>query len=464
LTLALFHAGELAESVRVARESTRQFPENRFAEAVLGRTLFLAAETAEAAEVADRVAEHPADQQDAIAMQAEFLSLLGRDDDIFELLEHADAIPDKDPRCLAVLKHYEAVALARKGKRGEARRCWDECLQHDPDFAAALENLDDLDAGAGSHAPWAEPLQKWIPPRALEILRGYVIRSRGATATTIARALEKWPSLRAIVPALLDRGDPAGRELAFRLACTVASPDMLDALRDFAFSQRGPDQMRHEALGCVQENGGLGRGPFRMWCRGAWTDVQLVTARIYDEPTLHPDPEMTDSMQQGCDSMRRGDYAKAEHHFRRCVAIDANDPASVHNLAGSLLARGQYKVAVPMLASLLEKFPDYFFVRTTLAQLAIQDGDIPRAKELIAPLSKLEEMHVTEAIAQAVVSAEMALAEGLIDPAEQAVYMLEKLDKHDSRIPMIRKKIADAKARAGSSWIPKGLLGRLLPR
>ncbi len=450
LTLALFQSGEMAEAIRIARESTQQFPDNRFAEAALGRTLFLTGNLAEAGLIADRIAEHPADQQDAIAIQTEFLGLLGRDDDVLKLIKHADTIPEKDPRCCAVLKHYEAVTLWRQGEQRQARRSWKACLKFEPNFTSAADNLEDLEAGANSHAPWLESLQKWIPLRTMEGLFSFLDNRHDRTTPTISQALKKWPYLRSLIPALLDRGDPTGREFAFRLARADASPDMLDALRDFAFGQRGPDRMRYEALMYLQEKGGIGRGPHRMWCRGAWTEVQLLTAKIHSEPTLHPNPEMVDLMELGYNAMAEGDYKSAERHFRRCVEIDPNYPSSLHNLAGSLLGQGKISQGREMLLSIHAKFPDYFFGRTSLAQLAIQDGDLPRARELLKPLSAVEEMHVSEAMAHAVVQAELALAEGFIESAEQSLRLMEQIDESDPRVAMMRDQISHAKRRKNS--------------
>ena len=117
LVLALFQIGEIDEAVRVCEETCQLFPFNQFAEANLGRLLFLTGSVNEAAQIADCIIQNPATQQDAVAMQSEFLSLLGRDADVLKLVEHAETIPGKDPRCIAALHHCKAVALMRWSER-----------------------------------------------------------------------------------------------------------------------------------------------------------------------------------------------------------------------------------------------------------------------------------------------------------------------------------------------------------
>ena len=88
----------------------------------------------------------------------------------------------------------------------------------------------------------------------------------------------------ALIPALLDRGDPLGREAAMRLAMADQSPPMLDALKDFAFGWRGPDALRLETLQFLRERKVIDGGPHDIYRRGDWTDIQLLEAEITGEP------------------------------------------------------------------------------------------------------------------------------------------------------------------------------------
>lgn len=91
------------------------------------------------------------------------------------------------------------------------------------------------------------------------------VKSAGRAAR---RFLRKHPEIIAVVPMLLERGDERGREFALLLARTANTPELLEALKDFALSQHGPDQLRMEAAQVASQAGLLPPGPMRQWLGG----------------------------------------------------------------------------------------------------------------------------------------------------------------------------------------------------
>ena len=445
LVLALFQIGEIDEAVRVCRETCQLFPLNQFAEANLGRLLFLTGSVNEAAQIADCIVQDPASQQDAVAMQSEFLSLLGRDADVLKVVEHAATIPDKDPRCIAALNHCKAVALMRMGYDKEARSCWKTALSHDPSYHPARRNLAELDM-EDCHAPWIDTLNKWIPGCVLEQLLQSIDSNNGKTLT---RALEKFPHIRAMISALLDRGDNAGREFAVLLASQDGSPDMLNALQTFAFGQRGPDQLRYTVLGTLHEKKHIGRGPHRMWVKGTWHDITLFSATIHRNTQVINNAAFVDLMNKGYIAMQHGDFESAVPVFRKCVELEPNSPSAMHNLAGAMLAGrdgDSWNQAEKMVREIHERFPDYFFGRTSLAQIEIRAGNLARAKDLLTPLHDLDSMHVSEAMGYFTVSLELALAHKQIEGAEASLRMMKSIEPDDSRIELYEHRISQVRS------------------
>lgn len=446
LVLALFQIGEMDEAVRVCRETCQLFPFNQFAEASLGRLLFLTGNLDEADQIADYIIRDPATQQDAVAMQTEFLSLLGRDDDVRKVVEHAATIPDKDPRCVAALNHCNAVALMRMGYENEARRCWKTALSQDPSYDPARRNLAELDT-ADCHAPWIDPLNKWIPGPVLEQLLQSIDRRNGQTLT---QALKKFPHIRGMISALLDRGDNAGREFAVLVASHDGSTDMLEALQTFAFGQRGPDPLRYKVLGTLHKKGHIGRGPHRMWIKGTWHDIALFSATIHRNTMVNNNAAFVDLMNKGYILMQQNNFESAVPVFRKCVDLDPNSPSAMHNLAGAMLAGRDgesWNQAEKMVREIHERFPDYFFGRTSLAQMEIRAENLERAKDLLKPLHDLDTMHVSEAMGYFSVSIELALAHKQIEGAEASLRMMKSIEPDDSRIELYEHRISQARSR-----------------
>src|SRR5437868_5900770 len=88
-----------------------------------------------------------------------------------------------------------------------------------------------------------------------------------------AAAHELWAEV--LVPILLDRGDPQGREFALGLARALKTPKMLEALRDFALGQRGSDELRAQAAQVVSEAGLFEDHTARLWLGGEWREMLL---------------------------------------------------------------------------------------------------------------------------------------------------------------------------------------------
>ena len=442
LVLALFQLGRGDEARDVSAETVSTWPDNRFAEAQHGRIEFLTGHTEAAHVIADRIVGSPSDQQDAVAAQVEFLSILGRDEDVLSLVKFAEPI-DKDPRCCAALNHFKAVALMRSGRAVEAQASWKQCLKDDPSFTPAAENLHDLKS-SGGHAPWADPVGKWIPKPVVDRFMNALQSGKADTSGAFTRAVEKYPYFLTLVPELLDRGDPIGRELAFRLARGVGSPEMLDALHDFAFSMRGPDDLRFQALKYLKEKGRLGNGPHQVSRGGDWIEVRLGGFEITDEPSTPINPQTVDLQSEGCEALSSGEAAAAERLFRLCLEIDPDDPSSLHNLAAAMLRQGhdRKQEAVQLLHEIHERFPDYLFARTSLAQIAIHDdNDLERAGELMAPLHDRQQMHFSEALALMAVSVEAAIARDDFDMAENLLANMKQVDPADRRIAQLQRKI-----------------------
>lgn len=444
LTLCLFHSNRLSKALQAARETVRMFPENRFGEAALGRTLFLMGEFDEANRIADRMVMSYADQQDALAAQAEFLSFLGRDDNVVELVNFSDSIIEIIPRCRGLLYHYKAVALMRQGHVKEAQAAWKRCLKEDPKCPPAKMNLDELKSVTGCHAPWAEILLKWAPFNAMTGIITILKAGENQTDSSMPEILRNWPHFLKLVPAMLDRGDGGAREFALLLAKADGSPDMLNALKDFAMGQRGPDASRAATISFLRERNFLGDEPLRFWSKGAWTEVMSHSAEIYYEQVPHPNSRVTDLINDGIAALQARDLDAAEVAFRKCIKMDPDYPSARNNLAATLFLRKNKTASAEgeqIVHDLFERFPDYPFARIALAQLAIEDGQIEKAQEIIAPLASRRRWHVSEALAHGTVMLELALAREDFPAAESCLEMMRQLDGDDSRIEELHRKI-----------------------
>ena len=456
LALSHFQCGRADQALQIAQETCERAPDNRFAEAILGKLSFLNGRPDEAAAIADRIVVNPPTEPDSLAAAIELLGLLGRDEDVVVLSQAAELQGIADARCRALLLHYLAVAQCRLGDERAARTSWKKCLQAIPTYADAHENLDDLNSGEG-HAPWAESISKWIPRAAFDALfdASSTVRKTGQLNLT-----GEFPAIATLIPALLDRGDPMGREMAMRLATADGSPAMLDALQQFALGSRGPDKMRHEALCNLCREGRLDAGPHRFFYRGEWTEVKLLMAEISWEPVKCA-PELRELFDTGADALNRDDFALAEESFNTILDKEPDNCIAAYNQCVVWLKRdgksGRQR-AQARLEELHERFPDYAFARLSLAQFAAMDGDFERAATLIGPMYDRKQLLASEATALFTTQIQIAIARGEFGSAEQTLSLLADITGQDDPcVADLRRRIDQAagRNRGRSQWLSR---------
>jgi tetratricopeptide (TPR) repeat protein len=251
--------GRFPEVITTMRRLLARDPNDIPALSNLIRYLYLTGQAAEAARYAERLRGlTPASAAERL-VAAEAFCQLGDDAAVLAVVQAAEAAGDLDGADdgVALLLHFRAVALLRQGEAAAARDAWQQALAAAPDLGIARDNLADLARPADErHAPWPFRLEEWLPARAMADLRRELLapmrrRSSDLFHRALRRYVRQHPGFLALVPGLLDRGDPVGRILALHAAALLQTPELLAALRDFAASGRGPAEMRREAAGVV---------------------------------------------------------------------------------------------------------------------------------------------------------------------------------------------------------------------
>jgi tetratricopeptide (TPR) repeat protein len=381
----------------------------------------------EAREYAERLVHSDQPAADKWLKIAEALSFLGDDAGVLAAFQAAEregklASGEAD----AMLYHLAAVAELRLGHEAEAKSHWRQALKLNPGQELARENLDDLRKPIGErHAPWPFDFGNWTTRRAVADLNTQVANKKGEEALTNAarRFLQKHPEIAALVPALLDRGDPPARQFALMVAKTARTPELLAALRDFALGQRGPDTLRHQAIQVADDAGLFSERQVRMWVRGEWQDLTLMGFEITEEPTPTLGPQVEPLASEGHDALVAGQGAKAEQLLRRALELEPDAPSLLNNLAAALSMQGRNAEAEAIIRELHARHPDYLFARVGVARLHIRDGDLDAAEELLKPLLMRRRFHTTEAAALFAAQVDLLIARGNTDAARSWLAM-----------------------------------------
>ena len=156
---------------------------------------------------------------------------------------------------------------------------------------------------------------------------------------------------------------------------------MLEALREFCLSDRGPDALRIETANYLCRMDVLPSGRTRMWIGGRWSEIELVGFEITEEPTgpLHA-PPVDDWAYEAMQALHRRDGKRAQDLLEKCLERVGDAPDLLNNLAVAYEAQGRHEEATQLLRQIHERWPDYFFGRVSMAKLAIRAGDFESVK------------------------------------------------------------------------------------
>jgi tetratricopeptide (TPR) repeat protein len=453
ISQAYFVEGQPEQAIATARRTLETDPENVHALSNLTRYLYLSGRTDEAKAYADRLKAAPAKGFDVWTKKAEAFSCLGDDQAVLDLWQEFQPMARSEGQSAsAFFLHLIAVAAFRLRREDEARRYWKAALRRQPGFDLARRNLDDLDKPVGErHAPWPFSFNAWVAKKLLDDLLAHHKRadSKQVDGQRTADFLQTHPELAVLVSALLDRGDPTGREFALRTALAVKTPEMLAALRDFALSQRGPDAMRTEAATAISGAKLLPPGPIRLWLKGAWQEILFFGFEVTSEPldAYHHSQQVQELQAEAWEAIHHGDPARAESLHKKALELEPDKPDLLNNLAAAYASQGRHAEAEALLRQIHERFRDYLFGRTGMAKLYIQEGRFAEAKDLLDPLLSRPRFHSSEFAAVASAEIDYWLAQKNKDGARPWLEMWEKTAPDSSLLPVYRQKLRSSRWR-----------------
>jgi tetratricopeptide (TPR) repeat protein len=466
-SLASWILGDAEAAIADARRVLEFDSGNVHALSNLTRFLRLSNRLPEAREIAERLKAAASPSLDGWTKKAEALSYLFDDAGVLQVAEQADkagALFGKhaDP----FLLHLAGVAAARLGEEKRARKFWKEAANIAPSFGRVQANLDDFDKPPGERdGAWPFELNDWLSPHLFEEFVKTVGRSvdsknmknlKGAAQ----RYVEKHPHVLALAPALLERGDPVGREFALRLAQMVETPEAIAMIEDFLHSPYGPDMLRQSALQFLQESKIIESGAkLSFWSRGRQTEIIAMNWRIDGVPYEKPPAAAIAVAARGFEDMRRGQWERAQEYFSQARAMAPNSASIGFNLAVAEANQGNITKAIADLKALAERHPKYAFVHCQLALHALANDRIEEARERLKILFAFEHFHFDEfaTFCQSQVLF-FIIGDPNLEAAKHWLQMWEQFAPDDSKLDIIRPVVGDsllARAAAKSliSWL-----------
>jgi tetratricopeptide (TPR) repeat protein len=442
LTLTYMVEGQVDQAISYAQRVLEFDPDNVHALGNLARCCQMLGRKEESTRYAERMKSSEAFAADKIDKIVETLSFIGDDAGVLAVYQHAreEQNANRDEKQEAqkrgqegdldlespMLHHLAGAAAMRLGEESAARSYWKQALKLKPDFALAKENLADLRLPVGErNAPWAFSFTHWLDQVTLHkfvtLMEACDLSDPEKTVVqALHTLLQSHPQLEPLVPTLLERGDPAGRQFMFFVAKAAKTPIMMTALRDFALSRNGTDQMRLEAANVAVQAGVLAPGLVRLWVRGEWQEVMLIGWELYSEVESSPhSPEVEQLAERAMEALYKSNGNRGEQLLMQALEIEPEAPDLLNNLANAYRLQGRREEADELMVQIHERFPDYFFGKINMVHLDLAAGRLKEAEEMLAPLILEKRLHFSEFAALAQANIEVALAKGEQERARQ---------------------------------------------
>lgn len=456
LSMAYQNLGQIDKAIRVVRQILAPNPHNLHALGNLTRLLVLAGRHDEAATAAAQLKAISVSTVEAAVKQAEALSFIGDDAGVLAAFERVQKLKERDDDrgASALLHHLAAAASLRQGRTLAARRRWQKAIELNADLELAVANLADLERPADErHGPWAYSIEYWLLRATIAELMGDLRARPGrddeAVSRQARRFLKAHPELEALVPLLLERGDPAAREFALHLAGLAATPGLLAALAAFAQGQWGPTDMRMRAAQLAMQRGALANGTVRIWRDGGWHDTLMFGMELHGEASPSPLPAAVVALQRDAAmAARAGKAAQAERLLQQALAVAPDDPSLLNNLGAVYGQLGRSAEAEAIARRLIAEHPDYLFARTNFVAYLIEEGKLDEAQALIEPLLQRTRMHFGEFGAVAGAQVNILLARGNLNSAESWLDIWEQAIPDHPHIELFRARLASERARS----------------
>lgn len=405
ISMMQFSLGELPEAIATAERVRASAPDNFYALGNLVHFLTAAGREAEARAHADRLKRVENNSYDRWIKQAEACAAIGDDAGVLDALQGLEKRGPVDTAIMGFyVYHLAAVASLRLGREDEARAFWRKCFAISPAFSLAQENLADLnDSPRRRNGPWSFPFSHWVP---WPLVNDFSDEHRRAEkrrekdmGPAMKRFLSKRPHILPLLPILLDRGDPAGRDFAVTLASFLRTPEAIAMLREFGLGEKGTDALRLQALSKALALSGGDLAVLPVWPKGPDEQTRLRIVEIYfeAEPTFSLDAQAL--YEEAFELLNALDGLRAEPLLKQALALAPNSPQLLNNLAMAYQLQDRSKEAQALVREIREKYPDYLFGRTNLANQLIHRKKYEEAFDLLRPLDEQHRLHFSEAAA-----------------------------------------------------------------
>ena len=400
LSLIRCFEGDLTAAIALAKQVLEFEPNNFQALGNLVRFYVLSGEAELAQQYLNELKALDNEVLEIWSKKAESLSLFGDWSSLVELGKQAES-SDISEDLTALFWHCVAVGYANSGLQKKARQLWEKSLKISPGFEYARKNLDNIKLPREEQVtPWAFDINEWVSSKIKEeitqMISDFDTKDEHKSQSIAKRIIKENSHIIPLIPILLKRGSPLGRQFAIYLATLTKKTELLEALKEFALGREGSDKERLEVAQKLNQSGLIPSGNVKMWIKGEQKELLLMAMEINDEPTVTHDKKVQKLGQRAVMCLKMGDSEEAESILMEALKLEPSAPDLKFNLANAYILQDREEEAYDLLHKIHEENPNYTFATISLARYYLDNKELEKAEELITPLLKKKQFNYQE--------------------------------------------------------------------
>ncbi|MFN3763096.1 MAG: tetratricopeptide repeat protein, partial [Anaerolineae bacterium] len=382
------------EAVGIGQRLLAEYPDLVPAREVLVRAYIILGNREAAEEVARPLREQSYDFATDLELAVRALGYLNDDEGIYRLYRRHRNLVDEMEDALALI--VLGSAAANLGHFRTARRLWDQAV----DRGALKGYLDSFSLAAHRKSPGPGIADRYPTFQ-------FLLLAPKPAGWEFGNLLVSWVNeeierkffqkrLRALVaryPVLLQHLIQLFREADDRafpaeLLALIGTPEALEELRRFAFSQKRKLTERMTILRMLADVGGVDPDqPVEVWdeIRQEWRRLKIPLWTVVEPEEPPYPPRVLEIVQEIIDALKAGKVPQAQERVAQALAL-APDSPDLYCLAALVWLEDPEQSEV-YLRKAVGLDPRHGVARIHLAQLALDRGDLPEAHRQLEALS-----------------------------------------------------------------------------
>ncbi|MEM9218428.1 MAG: tetratricopeptide repeat protein [Cyanobacteria bacterium P01_F01_bin.150] len=417
VSMAYFYQGEFEDAIAQTQQVLDKDGDNIHALSNLIRYHYVLGAEDDAKALAPQLLASEADAHDPWIKKMEALSYLGDYQQVLDLYDLAlESGEIEEDSHHDFFFHLGAVAIARTGDLGTARKIW-KSVSKRSNFPIAAANLADSNqAIAQRHGAWAFEMNQWVSPIVIQALNQTLqqiidIEKRGQNEderngeiqVRLNAFLDQYPHFNRLIPVWLKRGDPKARAFADLIARKVRRPEHLEALKAFALDKWGPDEMRYRAaIEVVRAK--LMSKKVTLWIQGKQSEIILMAYEFHSEVPKFHSPEVEELLAYSLNHLKEARdmddqeaatpiYEDVEATLKKAMEMEPDAPDLLYNLGACYYSQQRDKEAIAIFDQLVQESPEYVHGRVARAKVYIDNNDLDAAQDLLLPMLEWDRFH-----------------------------------------------------------------------